>query len=513
MAPASASGRATRSSYRTVSKSSNVDESLFGNQKPSAVRGASSQVEKIPDRSAAGRRGAAGGTSDPSEHYTVLSAAEVARMRKPASILTTEEISAIKRERMAAKEAEQATSQARKETMMALEEDRKRKVKPSETELLKINGEEATKTRAQVMLEEQLDEVKNMNQMILYSKCVTIRDAQLEEKKHIKAEAQEEERRMDLMMEVERMKALDAYEEREKQRATDRKHGAAVLMNQIEERAKEREHQEELRDQDRRQMLAEIQRIKDEEASEVQRKRVAGKKLLEEVAKANLEQIDRKKLIIQSERDEEERIAHYIYEKDAREQGELSEKERVAREKELETARLRAQQEKAADHAAELDELRAMRIQEAYEREYREKERGAAGRQAAINADLSEARDRQKLLKMKQLSDQARMEQEEFFRIIDAQQQKEEEDVQHAMQTMEIRKHHKEELQSQIASNDERRDRERREYLEEGDRLRAKLRAEKTKLETIKQRKLDQLGSNGIPTKYRAELARKKINV
>jgi len=284
-------------------------------------------------------------------------------------------------------------------------------------------------------------------------------------------------------------------------------------MNQIEERAKEREHQEELRDQDRRQMLAEIQRIKDEEASEVQRKRVAGKKLLEEVAKANLEQIDRKKLIIQSERDEEERIAHYIYEKDAREQGELSEKERVAREKELETARLRAQQEKAADHAAELDELRAMRIQEAYEREYREKERGAAGRQAAINADLSEARDRQKLLKMKQLSDQARMEQEEFFRIIDAQQQKEEEDVQHAMQTMEIRKHHKEELQSQIASNDERRDRERREYLEEGDRLRAKLRAEKTKLETIKQRKLDQLGSNGIPTKYRAELARKKINV
>jgi hypothetical protein len=39
------------------------------------------------------------------------------------------------------------------------------------------------------------------------------------------------------------------------------------------------------------------------------------------------------------------------------------EKDRVAKEKELETARLRAQQEKAADHQAELDELRAMRIQ------------------------------------------------------------------------------------------------------------------------------------------------------
>jgi hypothetical protein len=76
---------------------------------------------------------------------------------------------------------------------------------------------------------------------------------------------------------------------------------------------------------------------------------------------------------------------------------------------------------------------------------------------------------------MKQLSDQARMEQEQFFRIIDAQQQKEEEDVQQAMQTTQIRHHHKEELLSQIATNDERRGRERKEYLEEGDRLRAGL--------------------------------------
>ena len=55
-------------------------------------------------------------------------------------------------------------------------------------------------------MDEAMDEVKNMNQMMLYSKCVTIRDAQLEEKKHIKAEAQEEERRMDLAMEIERIK-------------------------------------------------------------------------------------------------------------------------------------------------------------------------------------------------------------------------------------------------------------------------------------------------------------------
>ena len=82
------------------------------------------------------------------------------------------------------------------------------------------------------------------------------------------------------------MKALDAYEVREKQRAEERKRGAAVLMKQIEERAAERERQEELRDQDRRQMLAEIQRMKDEEVELAAKKRVAGKKLLEEVGPA-----------------------------------------------------------------------------------------------------------------------------------------------------------------------------------------------------------------------------------
>lgn len=54
--------------------------------------------------------------------------------------------------------------------------------------------------------------MKNMNQMMLYSKCVTIRDAQIEEKKHMMLEAEEESRRLDLMMEIERLKALENYE-------------------------------------------------------------------------------------------------------------------------------------------------------------------------------------------------------------------------------------------------------------------------------------------------------------
>ena len=150
----------------------------------------------------------------------------------------------------------------------------------------------------------------------------------------------------------------------------------------------------------------------------------------------------------------------------------------MAREKELEAARLRAQQEKHADTAAAMDELRAQRIQEAHERAYREKERAAAERERAINEDLRVAREYQKMLKMKQLSDQARQERDEFFRVIDVQMQKEEEDANQAAQLAAMRRQHKEELQSQIAYNEEMRRRERREYLEEGDRVRANLTAE-----------------------------------
>ena len=507
----------TRSSYRRVSKSSTVDESLFGNKTGAKLRATSSQgFEKIPSKVPGGgskpRRPAPWAEDTASDRgVAVLSASELERMRRPASVLDAKEVEAIKVERREAREAERALGASRREKILALEASKAATKGKSDLELENTAKDEATKTRADLLIEEGLDDVKNMNQMMLYSKCVTIRDAQLEEKKHIKAEAQEEERRMDLMMEIERMKALDLYEARERQRQEDRMKGAAVLMKQIEDRARERERQEELLDLDRRQMLAEIQRMKDEEAAEAARKREAGRKLLEEVSRANAAQLERKKLVIQAERDEEERIARYIADRDEREMQEQLERERQAREKELETARMRAAQEKASDTQAEMDELRAQRIQEEHERAFRAKERAEMARKRAINEDLRTAREHQKMLKLKQLGDQAREERDEFFRVVDAQLQKEEEDAAAAARFASARRNHKEELQSQIAYNAEKRERERQEYLDEGDRLMANLAAERAKLEAIKQRKLDELAMSGIPNKYRAELAKKKI--
>merc|ERR1712072_1664946 len=97
------------------------------------------------------------------------------------------------------------------------------------------------------MLDEDMDDVKHMNQMMLYSKIVTIRDAQIEEKRNVQAERAEEERQLDMMMEIERLKALQMYEEREKSRLEDQRRGATVIIEQIKDRQAQRMREEESR--------------------------------------------------------------------------------------------------------------------------------------------------------------------------------------------------------------------------------------------------------------------------
>jgi hypothetical protein len=84
--------------------------------------------------------------------------------------------------------------------------------------------------------------------MTLYAKVVTVRDKQLQENKYLEADWVNEQKRLDLMMEIERLKALKAEDERERLRVEAQRRGAAVIIEQIKERevvrVKEREQLE-----------------------------------------------------------------------------------------------------------------------------------------------------------------------------------------------------------------------------------------------------------------------------
>merc|ERR1719450_1362573 len=105
-----------------------------------------------------------------------------------------------------------------------------------------------------------------MNQMMIYSKVVTIRDAQIQEKRMIQAEKEHEERELDMMMEVERLKSVKKHEEREKARLEDQRRGAQVIVEQIKDRQTQRMREEDARDQERAFVLKQIDALKQEQA-------------------------------------------------------------------------------------------------------------------------------------------------------------------------------------------------------------------------------------------------------
>lgn len=144
----------------------------------------------------------------PTNKAAMLSQTEINRIKGTTKIETQEE------KQMAAtlvrqqKEAAQQESKARKERMQQFDRERAARVQPNDIEQAQRNKDVGILSKAQAQMDEELDDVKHMNQMVLYSKVVTIRDKQLEENRQLEKEWLEEQKKLDLMMEIERLKGL-----------------------------------------------------------------------------------------------------------------------------------------------------------------------------------------------------------------------------------------------------------------------------------------------------------------
>merc|ERR1719171_1374543 len=146
-------------------------------------------------------------------------------------------------------------------------------------------------------------------------------------------------------MEIERLKALKMYEEREKARLDDQRRGAQVIVEQIKDRQAMRMREEEARDQERAFILKQIDALKQEEVEQQKAKKVAAGRLMAEVNAANSAAMKIKEDKMLAEKLEDQKILDYERDRERRERELEEEKARVAAEKEQETARLRAQQE------------------------------------------------------------------------------------------------------------------------------------------------------------------------
>ena len=92
-------------------------------------------------------------------------------MLAPASVMSAQDVERAKKEATAKRDELQAVSKARKEKMLKLAEAAEKNAPEDESKTIKRQADTAVLSRAQQLLLEQKDEVKRMNQMMLYSKC------------------------------------------------------------------------------------------------------------------------------------------------------------------------------------------------------------------------------------------------------------------------------------------------------------------------------------------------------
>merc|ERR1711937_276791 len=461
-----------RSTYKMIAPHSEVDETLFASTKgrPRSRQEATGGVAYVSKDMMASFNDA-----------LVIGGGEYDRLREAATVRTQE----MEQMQAAARKAEQdekfAVAKARKDKILAMEVERKKKEAKSDLELEAIE--------------------KKKNQYVKYAKCAAIRDAQLEEKKALQRQQEEE-----------RARAVELYEHREQQRLVDRVHGKEVICEQIAARERDRLMQQGVLEQERDAMLRQLERLKEEDLLKAEMKKEAAKKLMEEVAESNAQMTRLKELKRIREKEEDARIAQYLKDKAKREQEHQEMLDKAAAEKEAECAALRAQQEKETDKKAELDALRAKRAMEQYERDWRQKERAAIEKQKRQNKMLAEARTQQKKEKERRLEHVAKAEREEFDRILKVQRDAAAVEAEKERQKEDAKVNWRNDLIQQIDKNAAETRQSRLAYLEEGRKLRKEIAKEKQHLERIKDRKIEELNAMGIPDKYLIELARHKID-
>ncbi|XP_033641506.1 cilia- and flagella-associated protein 45-like [Asterias rubens] len=516
--------------YFTVSKNSSVDESLFGTAPNAKQRQNETKSEEVvlQTQSAGGQRRRTQKKKetvqvitkdlirnlivpqdDPSGQSVVLPFCEYQRIINAARVLTHEERIAAEQHRQKEKEAIQEASNDRKLQMQALDRARQKNEKLNDLDEEARQKAEYLLQKAKEQQEEQEDEIKHLNELILNAKCHAIRDAQILEKGQIKGEMTDEEKRLDLMMEVERQRALQLQEEIESQKKEERYEGASQVLTQIAQREEERLLDQERKDQEALHMLKYLEKLQVEDLKDLERKHEMTLEAQKEIARANQEAEEQRIRRQEQEKMADLKVTEYMKKKAQREAEFEAEQERIKLEKEKEIARLRAMQERAKDYMAEKDALRAKRNQEQREREWRQKEKEEAKKKAETEQMLKIAREVQVQNKEHFLAVQAKRERHEFERVLKAQNEamhkENSEEVDHHMKRLD----HAEEVRRQIREKEQLKVAERHSFFEEGVRINEEARARRNKLDSIKQKKLSELRNAGVPEKYCAEVERR----
>ncbi|KAJ8924075.1 hypothetical protein NQ315_006856 [Exocentrus adspersus] len=440
----------------------------------------------------------------------ILPNSEFQRLKKQAQVVTLQDRMAMLEEAERQKNALAMESAMRKENLLKAQ---KRQMAVLGSKLDTVESEAASKNlyllkRSQDLIIEQDDRVKAANGVILAAKCRAIRNAQISEKKLIEKQLQEENKRLDMMMEQQRQKKIIVEE---KKREVDKKK-MVRYTKEIKQQMKENEllrlmEMEKIEEESKLLNKALIQMQKEEQQKQ-QAKKETQAKMREEFKKANVEVENYKLLKLEEQRIAEMRIQQFMKGKAERE--EAREKELAAEKaaKEMEIARLRAQQEKAQDYRAQMDEMNALRMYEEKEKEWRDKEKAAALKRKQMVEDLKQCRAKQLEDIRKQQAVALARDEEDFMKVAKVQRMLLDKDLVEKKKREEQKLKHKKELLRQINDKEREKIMQHQEKFEDGKVQRLEYEINDRKVEDYLKDKIDRLRENNVPEQYIKDIER-----
>ncbi|XP_008424134.1 cilia- and flagella-associated protein 45 isoform X2 [Poecilia reticulata] len=430
-----------------------------------------------------------------------------------ARIGVSEEREALRQAYLKEKEAKMQAAEERKNQLVEIDEAQREKPELTEVEQDAQKRSKRIKCRAYELQMEEEQEIKSLNKLIMCAKTQATWDEQVVEKKEIKGLMDKEEKRLDIMMEVERRRGLADMKMIEDLQKKQRMEGKEQIYGQIKERMEEKLNDNMLKELEKEQVHRDQERMNREYQEAMENKRKEQQLLQKEIMRINADVTRAKEKRLEEEKMTNLKAMDYLKQKMEREEEFEAEQERIKKEKEKEIARLRALQERAKDYKAEQDAIRAKRNQDISDRKWRMQQKELAEKKARDEANLKAARLEQVKNKEYCMMMEANREKADMERVLKTQ-------VEQIAKENEVEKKHNEEAQRHAASlRQQVREQEqvalekRRERLKEADRMFAEERQRNMRLLEVKERKLQELKATGIPEKYCVQVERKSRQI
>ena len=346
------------------------------------------------------------------------------------------------------------------------------------------------------------DVVKIFDRLSKNAKVATIRDKQLDERKIMENMFVNKEKRLDFMMELERLKEIEFLEKKYKDSRKLNKEGCKVVIDQILDNERGRNKKREMVERERILMMRQIEKLKEEEKQKAIYKKLEAEARNREQLEVNrISQLAKQKQKI-DEKEENLKIMKFNEEKLKQEEEFLREKKRLQIQKEKEIQALREKQERALDKQGEIDEIRAKRAYQQAELLEKQKEEQERLKKQKMMKEIIECNEKQKLDKKKVVDEEIQKDKELYLKIQNEYQKElEEQKIKKKIQ-MEKFIANKIDLEKQISDKENQKKMQRMSSIEEGIKVKNEQDNYLASLEEIRKQKIKELKDLNVKEKY-----------